>query len=332
MSFIILPRQLSQRAELYHQLATMTSSGIGIIQSIEMIKRSPASRAFTKPLGNILEALRKGSTLTEAIASTPNWLPFFDISLIDAGEKSGRIDACFKLLAKYYSDRATLMRNVISDSMYPLFIVHFAIFLAPLPSLVLGKISGAAFLYQIFSILLPAYAVVIATVYACQGRHGEKVRAIVEQVMHMIPFLGAGRRNLAFARLSAALEALISAGVPILDSWFMAADACGSPAVRKEIYSWRDGFNRGETPADKLQSSNIFPELFVSLYSTGEVSGKIDESLERLNSIYQEAATSQIRAFAAWLPKLIYIGIVAYIGYQVIAFWQNYYGQAFKDL
>jgi type IV pilus assembly protein PilC len=332
MSFIILPGQLAQLAELYHQLGTMTSSGIGIIQAIDMLRRSSNSRAYAKPLGHIVEALRKGATLTEAIAMTPKWLPAFDLSLIEAGEKSGRLDACFKLLANYYADRATLMRNVISDMMYPLFIVHFAIMLGPLPQMIVGNASVASYIYQVGRILFPAYAIVIAVIFACQGRHGETVRSIVENVVHLIPFLGAGRRQLAYARLCSALEALVSAGVPIIDSWYMAADACGSPAVRRVIYSWREGLNRGETPADMLRSNNFFPELFVSLYSTGEISGKIDESLKRMYSIFQESSTRLIRGFAQWLPKLIFIGIALFIGYQIVSFYSHYYGDMFKEL
>jgi type II secretory pathway component PulF len=52
MSFLITPAQFTQRAELYHQLAQLTSAGIGVLPALEQIKRNPPGRSFREPLGN----------------------------------------------------------------------------------------------------------------------------------------------------------------------------------------------------------------------------------------------------------------------------------------
>ena len=57
-----------------------------------------------------------GSTFTDALQSCGRWLPLFDLSLLQAGEQSGRLDARFRLLANYYSERARLARQIIGDS------------------------------------------------------------------------------------------------------------------------------------------------------------------------------------------------------------------------
>ena len=64
-----------------------------------------------------------------------DWLPAFDLALIGAGEQSGRLDACFRMLADYYNDRARLIKQVISQLIYPVGLIHFAafIFLIVLP-------------------------------------------------------------------------------------------------------------------------------------------------------------------------------------------------------
>jgi type II secretory pathway component PulF len=68
-------------------------------------------------------------------------------------------------------------------------------------------------------ILSPLYLVTILLIYASQSKHGEAWRARIESVSNFIPILGAARRFLALARLAAALEALISAGVNIVEAW-----------------------------------------------------------------------------------------------------------------
>src|SRR5476649_1393368 len=98
MAFIVTPRQFSQRAEFYHQLAQLTSAGIGVVQALEQIKRNPPARSFREPLQKILDGLAQGKTFSASLRHI-HWLPEFDIALIEAGEMSGRLDACFRLLA-----------------------------------------------------------------------------------------------------------------------------------------------------------------------------------------------------------------------------------------
>jgi len=73
-------------------------------------------------------------------------------------------------------------------------------------------------------------------VYATQSKHGEGWRAVIEALLTIGSRPGHRRRDLALARLAAALEALISAGVNIFQAWDLAASASGSPALRR---AWR---------------------------------------------------------------------------------------------
>ena len=62
---------------------------------------------------------------------SPAWLPAFDLALIKAGESSGGLDVCFRFLTEYYTERARLARQILSDLAYPAFILHMAILIFP---------------------------------------------------------------------------------------------------------------------------------------------------------------------------------------------------------
>ena len=94
MSLIVTPRQFTQRAELYHQLNQFTSAGIPIVRALEQIKRSPPAASFREPLQRLLDGMARGATLAESLRAF-DWLPAFDLALIEAGEQSGRLDAGF---------------------------------------------------------------------------------------------------------------------------------------------------------------------------------------------------------------------------------------------
>jgi type II secretory pathway component PulF len=176
-------------------------------------------------------------------------------------------------------------------------------------------------------VLSPLYFVTIFLIYATQSRHGEKWRARIESCIRPIPILGTARRFLALARLAAALEALISAGVNIVQAWDLAATASGSPALRRIVENWKPQIEVGRTPAEIIRDDRIFPEMFANLYASGEVSGKLDETLRRLYAHYQEEGTRKLYAFAQWVPRLIYLLVAGIIAYKVVSFYLGYFQQ-----
>jgi type IV pilus assembly protein PilC len=330
MPFIITPGQFTHRAELYHQLTQLTSAGIGIVPALEQIKRNPPASSFRQPLQHFLDELANGRTLSESLQHG-GWLPVFDTALIDAGERSGRLDACFRMLADYYNDRARVTKQAISQLIYPVGLVHFAafVFLIVLPFA--GSQFNASLTWLFIKAALtltPLYAITALMIYALQSKHGEHWRARLESLLRPIPLLGAARHYLALSRLAAALEALISAGVNIVDAWNLAATASGSPAFRRAVATWKRQVAAGQTPAELVRACPLFPETFANLYASGEVSGKLDETLRRLYTYYQEEGTLKLQLFATWTPRLAYCIVAGIIAYKIIQFYTGYFNAA----
>jgi len=323
---IFTPGQLSRRADFYHQLGQLTGAGLGLIQALEQLRRNPPDRSYREPISRVLEQITDGDTLTGAMQRCGHWLPAFDLALLQAGEQSGRLDACFRLLADYYTDRARLARQMIGDLAYPAFLLHFAVFILPFAQFFTSG-NLVAYLCQTLGVLLPLYAVVALVIFAAQSRHGEAWRACFESLLHPIPVLGQARRYLALGRLAAALEALLSAGVTIIEAWELAATASGSPALRRTVLGWRPLVNAGQTPAEAVSASGSFPGIFASQYATGEVSGQLDDTLRRLRAYYQEEGSRKLHAVARWTPRAIYLCVVLMIAYRIISFYTNYFNQ-----
>jgi type II secretory pathway component PulF len=334
MPLLVTPRQLADRSEFYHQLGALTAAGISVLNALESIRRAPPASSFRPLLSRLIHHLQQGATLSESFSTLGRWMPSFDIALVRAGENSGRLDAVFRLLAGYYHERSQLIRSVIADLLYPIFLFHFAFLLLPVTALQRLVLKGDlfGFLWQKLAFFLPFYAAVLLLIWACQSRHGESWRAALEAILQPVPLLGAARRNLALARLAAALEALINAGVSIIDAWDLAATASGSPAIRRAVFSWKPKVLSGQTPAEAVSQSPVFPELFANLYQTGELSGQLDETLRRLHNYYQDEGSRQLKLVAQWTPKLVYLIIVGVIAYQILSFWTGYFQSAGKAM
>ena len=326
MSLIITPGQLKHRAELYHTLGAMLAAGLTLPKTLEQLQNNPPSRSLRAPIAQWLQHLREGMSVGDAVGQMGNWMPAFDVALVNAGDHSGRLDACFKLLAGYYEERAQMARKVISDLLYPAFLLHFAVIVFAFIDFLKPGHGLTRFSFLVLGILVPIYAIAGFLIFAGQGRHGEKWRSLVESILRPIPVLGAARHCLALARLAAALEALLNAGVIITSAWELAVAASGSPALGRAVRGWKEAVESGATPAELIKASPQFPEMFASLYATGEISGQLDETLGRLHRHYQEEGSRKMRLIADWSPKLIYYIVMLLIAWKIVSFYYHLYG------
>jgi type IV pilus assembly protein PilC len=326
MSFMVTPGQLTARSEFYHQLGQMTAAGLGLMRALEQQRTRPPSGSYRRHLEEILADLGAGCTFADALRRQGSWLPEFDIALVEAGEQSGRIDLCLGVLAEHYRERAQMARQVIGSLLYPVALLHFAVFIFPFAKFFTSG-DWRTYLAQTFGVLLPLYVVGVFLIFALQGSHPGVWRSIVEAVLRRVPVLGTARHYLALARLAGALEALLSAGVTIIEAWGIAARASGGFALRRHIDSWKQKLVDGQVPSEMVNDSSLFPELFANQYAAGEVSGTLDDSLRRVGRYYQEEGTRKMKAFAVWTPLLFYLVVVLMIAWRIIAFYMDYFGK-----
>jgi type II secretory pathway component PulF len=329
MPLIPSPRRLTHRAQFYQQIGQLTAAGVPIVNVLDMLQRNPPDSSYPGPIREMKAAISQGATVTDALRRLGDWTPQFDIALIEAGERSGRLDAVCKLLGLYYDDRARLLRQMISDLLYPAFVLHFAIFLFPLISLFQGG-TMIGFVLKTFGTLVVIYGVLGWLIYAGQDRRGLDWRVKLERWLRRVPVLGTARQSLVLARLAAALEALINAGVNIIEAWDLAAAASGSPALQNAVREWRPAVVAGKLPSEAIRGCPLFPELFGNLYATGEISGQLDDSLKNLHTYYQEDGTRKMHILAAWVPRFIYFAIAGFVAYKIVSFYLGYFDEINK--
>jgi len=313
----------------------MIGAGVPLMKALEMARANPAARASPKTFHDLIQHLQSGLTFSESLSRAQGWLPEFDVALLSAGENSGRLDVTFKLLASYYADRAQVIRDTIAGLAITVATVHVFLLVFPLGlwiSFARGILDNdygrcLPFLIEKLVVFGVLYAIVFFLIFACQGRRGPRWRALVEHLLGPVPVLGTARKYLALSRLSAALESLISAGVPIVKSWELAGAASGSSRLQREISTWNSPLTSGTTPAELVNQTRYFPSVFGNLYNTGEQSGKLDESLSRLHTYFREEGFRTLRFFTRLMNGTIYGLVVLLVAYNVIRFWLNYFGQ-----
>jgi len=333
---IITPAQLNRRAELYHQLGAMIAAGVPLIQALEMAGNNAALRASRKTISALVAHLKDGLTFHDSMVRVHGWMPDFDVALLSAGEHSGRLDSTFKQLGTYYAMHAEIIRQTIYGMIRTVLTLHVLILVFPIRLLtmfVLGIMNSnygqcLPFIIEKITLFGLFYGIAFFLFFACQGNRGENWRSIIESISQIIPIYRTAHKYLALSRLSAALESLISSGVSIVKSWPLAAAASGSPHVKRVVSTWEAPLETGSTPAELVKQTRYFPDMFANLYHTGEISGKLDESLMRLQVYFRDEGFRALQMFTKVLNGTIYGLVAIIVAYNVVSFWVGYFNAA----
>jgi type II secretory pathway component PulF len=91
--------------------------------------------------------------------------------------------------------------------------------------------------------------------------------------------------------------------------------------LKREISKWTPEMERGVTPADAIAQIRYFPDMFVQLYQSGEMSGKTDEALAHLSTYFEDEGFRKLQAFCRVVMFLVYFSVAGAVGYFVINFY-----------
>jgi type IV pilus assembly protein PilC len=330
---IVTTGQLKQRAELYHQLGSMITAGVPLIQALEMAGNNSTLRTSRKFIFDLVQHLKNGLSFGDAMLHIHGWLPDFDTALLAAGEQSGRLDFSFKALGDYYAARVQIIRETISNLAVAALNLHVFLLVFPLSYLIsfaMGIINNdhtmcIPFIREKILIYGSLWGTIIFFIFACQGKRGERWRRIVEYLNQAVPLLRTALKYLVLYRLTTALDALVNSGLSVVQCWPMAAAASGSPHLKNQISQWKTEFESGQTAAELVRAERYFPEMFANLYHTGEISGHLDDTLKRLQTYYHEEGFRLLRLFGRIVSRVIYFVIAGAIAYNIIGFYLGYF-------
>jgi type II secretory pathway component PulF len=221
---------------------------------------------------------------------------------------------------------------LLKRSAYPLFVLHFGIFAVGLPTLLFGG-GVQAFLQRTVGLLFVLYAIaaIIALSVPLLADLGAN-SGTMDALLRAFPMLGKMRRSLAVSRFCATYEMQLDAGVNVLDALASAARASRSGLIHENVRRALPEVRSGGQVGPLLAQGRGFPLEMLRAFSVGEDSGQLGPELDRMALEYREEGLQALDTFADWLPKLLYFAILIYLGYGIIAGYQQIWASYDKIL
>ncbi len=313
-------------------LAVAIKSGLTLQESLEMLEED-ATGKLKKVLGEILEIISSGQTLSTALSNYPKYFSSIYINLVKTGEISGTLDANLAELAKELKKAHDMRQKVKSAMMYPMLVfIAVAGLGLSVATFVLPKILP---LFETLDVELPLSTRALIFIAGIFENHGIWVfggtvigaialtwlmkRKFMKPITHAIPFkipkIKEISHNINLERFTRTLGILLSSGMTVDDSLQITADSTGNYHYQKAIQSVIPEIQKGNCLADILiEHPKLFPKIAVRMIGMGEKTGNLDNSLKYLSEYYEGEVDNAMKNLSTVLEPILLIVIGVVVG------------------
>ena len=312
-------------------LALMLRVGTDLFQAINILIADfdkPAVKSF---LIEVRTTLEKGKPFYVTFAKYPDFFSPVFVSLIKAGEASGNLENIFNDLSFALEKERELRSRIKAALVYPvILLVASMLVMFFLVAIALPKISAV---FETAGIDPPFFSKVVFWIGDFLGgnlililvlmvgggifsavyfRKTSVGRILIARASHRIPVLKNVLKRIALQRFASTLSSLMKAGLPILESLEISADAVGDEEIKSALLRVsREGIAKGVTIGEAFKREEVFPRVVTNLIAIGERAGHVEDILKTLSDFYETEIDASIKTLVAFLEPmlLLFIGI-----------------------
>jgi len=319
------------------QIATLLEANTSIIDALKIT----ADQINNKDLITILYSLREdviqGKRLGQSMMKYPGVFNNTYSSLVTAGDSSGNLDTIFNKLADYLEESASIRQKVISALTYPFILIGFSIIVIisllvfVLPQVINQFIKAGAELplitklllglsNNIFIILFVILAIYIGLALLYKKFISEENNHISAHKQFLkIPLIGNFILTSEIERFSSTMALIMESGTNLDTALDESAKVFNNKYLNSLIIEAKNDVIEGKDFIYSLNQTNIFPEIFIQLISSGYKSGNIIKMFHKSSSFLKNEIETKRSMFLSLLEPLVIIFMGGFIMLIVLA-------------
>lgn len=337
-------------SRLARQLSTLLHAGMPLVPAlsalVEQMQCPPKNCGLrwghsVEPLAPIVEGVRDdvnaGSSLADALRKHPNLFSTLFVNMVAAGEASGALEAVLARLADILEKRVQLGGKVKAAIAYPammaivaagvvMFLLSFVVpsiselFIKmnqelPLPTRMLISMSSFA-RNHLLLILLATCGIVVAIVGVGKTRDG---RRWIDRIKLALPLFGPLFFKLEVARLTRTLGTLMKSGIPVIAAIEISQRISQNHVIGEATDRIKDGVHKGETIANAVRATGVFPPMVFHVIQTGQMTGNVEDGLLDIAEMYDGEVETTVRTLTALLEPMILLLMGGVVGFIVLS-------------
>lgn len=331
-----VPRRLL--IEFFLQISIQLRSGVTLVEAISFGLDDVAHDGFRQVQTYIVDRVRAGASFSEALADHPRTFAPLIVSLIRAGESSGKLAETCSDIRKYYEWVDRLMGDIRQALMYPVMVLvatvifFFLVFTfliprfagvlteikVPLPLLTrvfmdISAFMTAHWIWVLLGMVVGGFGVCVAP------RVSPAVARGVDWLKLNLPIFGPIHHLICLSRVAQNLATLYQSGIPLLKSLELCRTLVGNRLMEDSIKRVEAAVNAGRPMNEAMKADPLFSRLMAKMVGVGENTGSLGDSLQHVADYYDEMVPRQVKKFLSLLEPVMILGLIVMVGTVALA-------------
>lgn len=331
---------LKDLAIFCRQFSTMINAGVSLVRCLDVLEQQTSNVGLKEIIRDIQSEVEGGATLSKSMSKYPRVFSELATGLVRAGEVGGVLDETLERLAMFLEKDLELRQKIKSAMTYPILVLVVAVgivsFLVmfilpkfmqlfldlgmeesdfPAPTRLLMGVSH--FAMQKWYIMIG----IIVGLWIAIGRikRTKTGKRYYDTIALKVPVFGTLNHKIAVARFARTLSTLLSSGVPILQALETVAGTVANDIIADAILLSRASIREGDTIADPLAESRMFPPMVVQMITIGEETGQLDSMLEKVATFYEREVDAAVESLTAAIEPVMIVALGFIVGFIVVA-------------
>ena len=329
------------RRELIHfcfHLELLIRAGVPILEGLSDLRDTLESPRFREIVAGLIESIEGGQKLSEAMQEQPKIFSKVFVSLIHAGEATGRLPEVLQNLTETLKWEDELASQTKKLLMYPAFVgtivlsatFFLMVYMVPqfkqfvknmgqaLPphTQALFYVSDLLVAYWYIALLLP---IVLGLGLKFLLHTNPLARVRFDGVKLKLPFIGEILRKIILSRFANTFALLYASGIPILESIRTTQDVVGNLVVRQGLERVEQLIGEGQNVTAAFHSIGFFPPLVIRMLRVGESTGALDNALTNVSYFYNRDVKESVERVQQLIEPMLTVFLGLLLGWIMLS-------------
>ena len=310
------------------ELATLLESGLPLDKSLlVLIDLTEDNERVAKLIGRVLEKVKSGSTLADALEKQSGIFSKFYLNMIRAGEAGGSLGEVLTRLSEYLERSRELKETVSTALIYPAILLIMS--LASLFVMLTFVVPQFSEMFESAGKALPVstqivvglaewlqsywWGLVLSVIFITSYMNLQLADPVKKKVWDgrflKLPLAGTIILNKETANISRTLGTLLGNGVSILAALVIVRETVDNLVLAAAIQDTEDQLKQGKNMSDAFLEKGVFPKMAMQMIKMGEETGRLEEMLLRVATIYDKQLRVAISRMLALLEPALIISL-----------------------
>ena len=318
------------------QVALILEAGLPLYDGMETLAGADKGSANADIYASASKGVTETGSLYNALKEDDRW-PDYLVEMVGIGERSGQLDKVMRGLEEYYAREDRIRSSVVSAVTYPLVLgvmlvvivlillwKVLPVFRRVLNSMGVGVTEsgstmmrlGVAVGWIVLAVVALLVIGVLTIVILLRTKHRDKVMGALQKA---VPSLQRLNRRLSASRVASVLSMMLSGGFPTGEALEMTSKVLNDKEAAQKVQSIRESLEGGSTFAEAVTETGLFDELHNRMITMGSDTGREDQVLGKLASLYEEEVEDDITRLVAIIEPTLVALLSVVIGAVLLA-------------